>query len=139
MPSHARTYGDEYGPVGHILVNTGHLQKGGGLGGILTGWTRRAIPIVKEKGKALLKDLGIQALDSVYEVARNKLVSIKDPPKVTKLTLQTPAKSQPKKDIKRKASTTSFSRNRSVKRKRPRKNSSKLTKNNKTGFRKVTL
>ena len=128
----------------YYYVNNGHLQKGHGIGGILKGWVNRSIPIIKTKAKSLLGDVAITGLDSVYEFGRDKLVDklgLKDTPKITKFTntLQTPAKSRPKKAIKRKASTASFSLNRNVKHKRPRKNISKFTKNNKTGFRKVTL
>ena len=65
------------------LVNTGPLQKGGGLGGILKGWVSRAIPIIKAKAiplaKSIGRDLAVHTLDSAYNVGRDILVNKKDP------------------------------------------------------------
>ena len=120
----------------YYYVNNGHLQKGHGIGGVLKGWVNRSIPIIKTKAKSILGDIAITGLDSVYELARDKLVDklgLKDTPKVSKFT-NTSKKgvSQPKKAIKRKSSTKPSIRSRNIKRKRPNKNFS-------TGFRKVTL
>jgi len=161
MPSHhKRTYGDEYGPfrrLGYVnYVNTGHLQRGAGFGGILKGWVKRAIPIIKTKAimaaKSIGKDLAVQTLDSAYEIGKDILINKRKPMdaiydqgkkefdyfknKITNPFQST--QSQPKKAIKRKASPTPLSLNRNVKRKRPRKNTSKV-KRNTPGFRKVTL
>ena len=104
-------------------VNNGHLQKGHGIGGILKGWVTRSIPIIKTKAKSLEKDLAIQGLDTVYEMTRDKLVNIKDPLEVNnfqnKSNTSKKDASQPKKAIKRKYSSKSFSRSRNIKRKRP--------------------
>ena len=118
-------------------VNNGHLQKGNGIGGILKGWARRAIPIIKSKAKSLGKDLAIQGLDSIYEAGRDMLVNIKDPPEVNnfKSTFTSTSNkdtTRPKKAIKRKNSSKPISRRRNFKRKRPNQNFA-------TGFRKVTL
>lgn len=114
-------------------VNNGHLQKGNGIGGILKGWARRAIPIVKEKAISLGKDLAVQGLDSVYEWSRDKLVNKLNPLEVNNSKNTFTSKKdagRSKKAIKRKYSSKPISRNRNVKRKRP---------NKATGFRKVTL
>ena len=120
----------------YYYVNNGRLQKGHGIGGVLKGWANRSIPIIKTRAKSLLGDVAITGLDSVYELARDKLVDklgLKDSPKVSKFT-NTSKKgvSRPKKAIKRKSSSKPISRSRNIKRKRPNKNFT-------TGFRKVTL
>ena len=120
----------------YYYVNNGRLQKGHGIGGVLKGWVNRSIPIIKTRAKSLLGDVAITGLDSVYELARDKLVDklgLKDSPKVSKFT-NTSKKgvSRPKKAIKRKSSSKPISRSRNIKRKRPNKNFT-------TGFRKVTL
>lgn len=157
MPSYKRKYTPESRPGyrgGYVnYINTGHLQRGGGFGGILKGWIKRAIPIIKSKAvplaKSIGRDLAVHTLDSAYEVGRNILVNKKDPLDAVydqgkkevnyfkdKIThpFQTNNRS---KAIKRKSSLTPFSLNRNVKRKRPSGKFTKIKRNN-FGFRKVS-
>lgn len=159
MPSSDRKYTARARPAyrgGYVnYVNTGHLQRGGGFGGILKGWIKRAIPIVKSKAitaaKSIGRDLAIQTLDSAYEVGKDILINKKDPLNAVydqgkkefnyfknKITHPFRTTQNRPKAIKRKASSTSLSLTRAAKRKRPRKNLSKRKKNS-TGFKKVTL
>jgi hypothetical protein len=128
-------------------INISTSQKGHGIGGILQGWMKRSIPVIKQTAKSLGKNLAVTALDTAYEVGRDILVNKKSPKEAMidqgnkgfqKFTsnFDSPFKKdegQQKKSIKRKKPSTSVSRARNAKRKRP--NRAK----NITGFRKVTL
>ena len=135
-------------------VNTGHLQRGGGFGGMLKGWVSRAIPILKSKAILLAKsfgrDLAVQTLDSAYEVGRDILVNKKTPLNAVydqgkkefahfknKFTKPSAATESPYRAIKRKQKERSLILNRNVKRKRANRKPgiSKV----KGGFRKVIL
>lgn len=138
------------------VIHTGPLQKGGGLGGVLKGWIKRAIPIIKAKAiplaKSIGRDLAVHTLDSVYNVGRDILVNKKDPLDAVyeqgknevsyfKNKITHPFQSKEKKSvnksraIKRRTQSKSDSLFRNAKRKRPNKSSKKV----KGGFRKITL
>jgi len=124
------------------MVNIGPFHKGGGIGGILKGWMKRSIPVIKSEAKSLGKKLAVTALDTAYEVGRDILVNKKPPMEAVydqgkrgfnQFQNNFSSKNEnPKKAIKRKIPATSISRTRNAKRRRP------IRKNN-TGFRKVTL
>lgn len=142
------------------VIHTGPLQKGGGLGGILKGWIKRAIPIVKAKAKAVAiplaksigRDLAVHTLDSVYNVGRDILVNKKDPLDAVyeqgrnevsyfKNKITHPFQSEgenpvsKRRAIKRRTQSKHASLIRNAKRKRANKSSKKV----KGGFRKITL
>ena len=125
------------------LINIGPLQKGHGFGNILKGWVKRSIPVIKSEAKNLGKKLAVTALDTAYEVGRDILVNkapkeaLEDQGRKGFQTFQqnfskSSEETRAKKAIKRKNPSTSISRIRNAKRRRPK------SKNN-TGFRKVTL
>ena len=150
---HRTTMTDTGRCIDHFpVINISTSQKGHGIGGILKGWLKRSVPVIKREAKTLGKKLAVTALDTAYDVGRDILVNDKSPKQamadqgkqgIQKFAsnIQNPFKQkdpvqQPaKKAIKRKASSTSVSRTRSVKRKR----ANVLRKNNNFGFRKVTL
>ena len=138
------------------VIHTGPLQKGGGLGGILKGWIKRAIPIIKAKAiplaKSVGRDLAVHTLDSVYNVGRDILVNKKDPLDAVydqgknefsyiKNKITHPFQAEKKtpvnkpRAIKRRSQSKSLSLTRNAKRKRANKASKKV----KGGFRKITL
>ena len=149
---HRTTMADTGRRIEHFpVINISTSQKGHGIGGILKGWLKRSIPVIKREAKTLGKKLAVTALDTAYDVGRDILVNDKSPKQAMadqgkqgfqKFTsnLENPFKQkdpvqQPtKKAIKRKASSTSLTRSRNIKRKR-----TNVIRKNNSGFRKVTL
>ena len=161
MPSTSKRLSPRSRPAyrgGYVtLVHTGPWQKGGGLGGILKGWFKRAIPIVKAKAvplaKSLGRDLAVHTLDSVYNVGRDILVNKKDPlaavydqgknevsyfkNKITHpfQTVEKKPATMKRRPIKRRTQSNSVSLIPTAKRRRANRISKKV----KGGFKKITL